>query len=175
MAKQGPEFSFRVITDVDLLDSWLGNVDPFDADVLGQREGANGNPVAISLTDLVNRHKLLIILVGTKKARNEAAPECLAEALSVRDSLGLPTWVVDKPNLRLTHGHISYNMFVEEFIHNWKHITLTDPTVPQSRKPVVPAPARQAPASLAKAEIASIDLDGLDALFNKKDKWKKPK
>lgn len=120
---KGRLWFFKVITDVDLLDSWLPKKhDILDPDVALARHVPTDRYTV--LTDLTEPPDLLIIRLGVKAARNVAAPEVLLEALLHRDQHGKPTWIVDSDSSPFMAGHISYDERVAEHIEGWKRVTL---------------------------------------------------
>jgi hypothetical protein len=142
--RQGPKWSFCVVSDADLMDAWLARVD--DNDIYdGDVEQMRRQPVTSkygALVDLVEPPGLLIIMCGVKAARNSAMPEVVLEALQHRAHLDKKTWIADQPDYRLVSGHISFSGAVGSFIETWKHLDLgakTKPMTPsQKAKPLPP-------------------------------------
>ena len=128
--RQGFNWMFKVVTDVDMMDAWLSkNVDKVhDPDISIKRKQKHGADmeVYISLTELVEPPELLILRLGVKVTRNSATPEALLETLQHREHLGKMTWIVDQPIYRLQEGHIAYDDRLGEYLTDWKHITLED-------------------------------------------------
>lgn len=121
--RQGISWFFRVITDIDLMTTWLSSADDvFDADVAEQRQYAENT--YSRLTDLVEPPKLLIIRLGAKAARNVATPEVLFEALLHRQHLSKPTWVVDSPSAPLDPTHLAYSQDVMDHLQSFKRVTI---------------------------------------------------
>lgn len=114
----------RVRTDAELLDAWFGTakaqgVKIFDLDV--ERSTLR----AIDIADLVEPPDLCIIILGVKKLPNKEAPGSLAEAISYRNHLQKPTWVVDQPNLPLDGSHKFFSDEIERLLSRWPKISLT--------------------------------------------------
>lgn len=120
---RGLRWKAKVITDIDLMTTWLYSANEvLDPDVEVARE--RGENKASRLTDLTEPPDLLIIRLGAKAARNVAAPEVLLEVLQHRQHLGKPTWIVDSPGYPLGNGHIDYDFRVEEFLSDWQKLNL---------------------------------------------------
>lgn len=117
---------FAVITDTDLMDSWLHHVpnwDIKDPDVLSGR-GDKPTDKYTALVDLIEPPELLIICLGVKSARNSAMPEVFLEALRHRKHLKKPTWIVDTPEKQLAEGHLAWNSEVSDFLADWMYLSL---------------------------------------------------
>lgn len=114
----------RVITDADLMTTWLYSANEVgDGDVLEARE--RGENTVSRINDLVEPFQLLVIRLGVKAARNSAMPEVLLEALNHRTHLGRPTWVADTPDWRLGLGHLAFSDAVGEALQGWTRVELT--------------------------------------------------
>jgi hypothetical protein len=133
-AKLGRNWSFAVVTDADLMSSWLANAklsgkEIFDPDVIAGLEklgSDEGRRIRTTLEDLVEPPGLLIIRIGVKNARNSATHEVFLEALKLRDHLNRPTWVVDQPEYRLhAEGHLCYSPEVEEKLGAFPYLALS--------------------------------------------------
>ncbi len=103
--RQSPIWVGRVVSDADLMTSWLATialkgVDILDADSFGV------STKFLTLPDLVVPSDLLVIRMGVKAARNSACAEVLVEAINLRKSLKKPTWVWDQPEHPLAPGHL---------------------------------------------------------------------
>lgn len=121
--KQSPHWRFKVITDTDLMTTWLYSADEVhDADVDRARVRAENTQSRI--TDLVEPWDLLIIRLGVKAARNSATAEVFLEGLLHREQLGLPTWVVDSPGWPLRQGHLAWDERVQEFMGEFEFIEI---------------------------------------------------
>lgn len=117
--RQGPDWSFKVVSDADLMVAWLANVtlsgaEIYDPDI--HRPSLD----SLTLVDLVVPPQLLVIRLGVKAARNVATPEVLLEALNLRDHQGLPTWVTDQPDRPLQEDHLCWSADVKEYFSTWK-------------------------------------------------------
>lgn len=140
--KRSPRWSFKVITDSDLITSWLYSANEvFDADVGASR--ARGDNTATRITDLVEPYDLTIIRTGFKAARNAATPEVFLEALLSRAHLDKPTWVVDTPSAPLRQGHRAWDEDVQRFLtDHFEFIDMSGPVRPEAQmgghKPFVP-------------------------------------
>ena len=122
--RQRPHWMFKVITDIDLMTSWLYSANEvFDGDVGHAR--LRGENMSTRITDLVEPWELLIIRLGVKAARNNATPEVLHEALLHREQLDLPTWVVDDPQRPFQDGHLAWSAEVAALVSDWEFLELT--------------------------------------------------
>lgn len=139
-ARMPPSWGFLVVTDADLMDSWLSRkLDVRDADINQMRQQAEVHRFD-ALVDMIEPPTLLVLLCGVKAARNEAMPEVLLEALRHREHLSKITWVVDQPTYTLAEGHISYSHAVGEFLSEWPRVNLSSNTAQQPNPPPRPAP-----------------------------------
>jgi hypothetical protein len=159
--RQGPKWSFNVVSDADLMDAWLARID--DGDIIdGDVEQMRRQPVTSkygALVDLVEPPDLLIMIMGIKAARNSAMPEVVLEALQHRAHKNKITWIVDQPDYRLVAGHISYSGPIVAMIDKWARIDLEakakhgpTTTEPLQRRPV----PRQGP---QVADMASFEIN----------------
>ena len=120
----GPSWFFRVITDIDMMTTWLYSANEvLDPDVAVKRTRAENQHSR--LTDLVEPPDLLVIRLGAKAARNVAAPEVFLECLLHRDQMDKPTWVVDTITMPLEDGHISYDLRVGDHLSDWDTFDLS--------------------------------------------------
>ena len=126
-ARMGPNWRFLVKTDADLMDAWLSpRLEVMDADVASARMKTQAGGFH-ALVDLVEPPELLILLVGVKTARNEAMPEVLLEAMRHREHRELPTWVVDRPDVRITDTtHLSHSAAVISALQDWGRVKLDE-------------------------------------------------
>lgn len=124
--RQGPKWAFNVVSDADLMDSWLARID--DGDIIdGDVEQMRRQPITSkygALVDMVEPPELLIMVMGVKAARNSAMPEVVLEALQHRAHKNKPTWIVDQPEYRLVGGHISHSGHIVALIDKWLYIDL---------------------------------------------------
>lgn len=120
--RRPPVWYFRVVSDADLMTSWLASIALKGKDILDP-DAATVSLTHLTLVDLVQPPALLIIRLGIKQARNITMSEVLHEALSHRQHLDLPTWLWDQPNAPLNDSHRCWSPAIEEFLYDWKHIT----------------------------------------------------
>lgn len=125
-------WSFQVVSDADLMTAWLANValsgkDIYDFDV---SSAAGRSLEKFTLLDLVEPPGLLIIRLGVKIARNSAMSEVFLEALTLRDHVNRPTWVVDQPGNRINQIsdilHRCYSPESVSFLQRWDHLVLDE-------------------------------------------------
>lgn len=122
---QSPDWFFKVITDADLITSWLGSV-TLRASGMGILD-PDANAVSArfsSLVDLIHPPELLIIRLGVKKARNVAMGEVLWETLEHRIHEGRPVWLVDTYEDPLTPAHICWIDGLQIKLNQLRHIQL---------------------------------------------------
>lgn len=152
--KKSARWRFKVISDADLMTTWLYSANEvYDADV-GQSRSQGRNTVS-RIPDLVEPYDLIILRMGMKAARNVAMPEVFLEALLCRQTYGLPTWVVDSPHEPLRQSHISWDEKVQQ--HLSENFTFLD----LSATPVfAPATIYRNPVSI-ETDNSVVDLDGL--------------
>lgn len=131
--KMGRNWSFQVVSDADLMSSWLASaklagkeiLDPDVALGLEKLGSEEGRLMRVTLEDLVEPPGLLILWLGVKRARNAATNEVFLEALTLRDHINRPTWVVDQPAYRLNQGdHLCYSDKAAEIINEWEYLVL---------------------------------------------------
>ncbi len=106
--RQTPVWSGRVVSDADLITSWLANIalkgmDVLDADSYGV------STQFITVPDLVIPPDLLVIRMGVKAARNSACAEVMVEAINLRKHEKKPTWIWDQPEHPLAPGHLFWS------------------------------------------------------------------
>lgn len=116
--RQGPTWGFRVVTDAQLMTAWLATAALAGRDMIDPDVAAVTSLDALTLVDLVDPPKHLIIRLGVKTARNAAMPEVLLEALTHRHHVGKSTWVVEHPNQPLQGGHLCWSDAVMEYLHD---------------------------------------------------------
>lgn len=122
--QMGPQWSYRVLSDADLMVAWLSPASLLGKEILDP-DAAEVSSEKATLVDLVEPPGLLILRLGVKNARNGAMPEVLLETLSHRAHVDRPVWVVDQPTRRLNVGHLSYSEEVEQTLATWEHLYLT--------------------------------------------------
>jgi len=93
VASKPPGFFVRVVTDMTLLNVFLGNTSVKNR-LQSQREEGD-LLISNSLEDLLSSPDLAIIRVGHVIHANRAAANILREALNLRLGRGKPTWLVE--------------------------------------------------------------------------------
>lgn len=138
--RHSPRWRFSVITDADIMTTWLYSANEvFDADV--GRARLKGDNNASRVSDLVEPYDLLIIRLGFKAARNVATPEVFLEALLHRENLDLPTWVIDTPTAPLRSTHRAWDEGVQEHMADYyQFLDLTEGETVVPVTPYVPPP-----------------------------------
>jgi hypothetical protein len=107
-----PKFTFKIVTDRNLLDVWLGN-EAYKAKSKEVRDDVETNN---SLSDLLSDATLLIIKLGCIWHTNKAAANVLKEALSTREFLFKPTWLIEGTEQLFGEGHKTYDDEVATYI-----------------------------------------------------------
>ena len=116
--RRSPNWRFKVVSDADLLTTWLYSANEvLDPDVGLAR--ARGRNTASRICDLVEPYDLTIIRTGVKTARNQAAAEVFLEALMSREHLDQPTWVIDSPERPLRQGHLMWDEDVQRHLSDY--------------------------------------------------------
>ncbi len=160
--KMAPRWRFKVITDTDLMTTWLYSANEvYDADVNQARTRAENNSSRI--TDLVEPWELLIIRLGVKAARNNATAEVFLEALLHRQQIDRPTWVVDSSSWPLRDGHLAWDVRVQEFLDDFEFIEIGGieaPPVVGTAQPQVFGIEDEAPAPAEQSDSPVMDEDG---------------
>jgi hypothetical protein len=121
--KQGRNWSFCVASDAELITAWLGSVGLSGKEILDP-DAASVSMEKLTLVDLVDPPDLLIIRLGVKSARNVAMPEVFLEAISHREHVRKPTWVVDQPMQQFNPNHLCYSESAAEILSQWGHFPL---------------------------------------------------
>lgn len=94
VASKGAGFFVRVVTDMTLLNVYLGKAS-VSSRLASQRTDDGELLVSNSLEDLLSSPDLVVVRVGLIVYYNKAAANVLQEALLVRIGLGKPTWIVE--------------------------------------------------------------------------------
>ena len=140
----GRHAQFQMVTDIDLVDSWLGNVptdDLRDSDVVLQRErGAIENREEVNLAALVRDTPLLIIRTGFKASKNKEMPAVLLETLKYREARNKPVWFTDTLANPFEHGHIAWSGAAADCLADFGRIILSE--LPQGVTPMNAEPTR---------------------------------
>jgi len=107
-------YYIQIVTDERLKNVWVGN-EAYDKRSRKKRdEMATFN----SLSDLIGADQhLVIIRLGSLTTHNRAMAGILKEALLIRQSSNMPTWVVETPDSIYGPGHFSYSEDTADYIH----------------------------------------------------------
>lgn len=119
-------WSFKVVSDAELTTAWLASIALQGKEIL-DADAYKVSTRALTIPDLVVPPDLLVIRMGVKVARNQAAPEVLAEALQTRSHEGKPTWVWDEPHHPLNSGHLFWSDVVGRLLAPWERVCSLDP------------------------------------------------
>ena len=111
----------RVVTDAELTTAWLASIALQGKDIL-DADAYKVSTKHLTIPDLVVPPDLIIIRMGVKVARNQAASECLAEAINIRHHKDTPTWLWDEPHHPLDTGHLFWSDVVGRIIRPWPKI-----------------------------------------------------
>lgn len=148
----GLQFKFNIVTDEWLRTVYLGA----ESHVARARARSDERPLN-SLHDVMDeKYHLVVIRLGFLCYKNVAMPAILKEALMIRESQNLATWIVETPNSIWGPGHRSYDPDVGEYVRrNYTTIEFKGP----SRD--VPIQGIDVPIHTGNMEdISSDDLDG---------------
>ena len=146
--RQGATWYFRVVSDSDLITSWLGSTalkrsEIFDADVA--LSGATVSAKMHSLVDFIDPPELLVIQLGVKSARNNAMPEVFLETLRHRAFTGKPTWVFDQPDSPFNSNHLCYSEESHHVMTEFKRLSLAKDASESRRSQQSPQQSPQYP------------------------------
>lgn len=125
--RMSPNWRFNVVSDADLMTSWLATAGLAGVKILDPDIMASAAPVSLrklTLVDLVEPPDTLIVVLGVKAARNVAMPEVLAETISIRQSVGKPMWIVDQPSKPFREGHRAWSPEVRECMYEFDTLRL---------------------------------------------------
>lgn len=112
---KGPTFFFQVVTDERIRSVFVGN-EQYSHRSRKVRDDVEANN---SLRDLVGEtYNLVIIRLGFLGYKNQAMAGALLEALRIRESLVLPTWIIEEPRSIFAPGHLSYGEELADYIHH---------------------------------------------------------
>lgn len=139
--RQPPIWFFRVISDAELVTAWLSSIALKGMDIL-DADAYTVSTKHLTIPDLALPPELVIIRMGIKAARNEAAPEVMLEALNTRIHEGKPTWVWDQPIHKFTAGHLCWSGEIKSLLASWDHIEDLKEGVVQSSTFSPPLPER---------------------------------
>jgi len=141
-------WSFKVISDAELVTAWLASISLKG----GEIHDADAYKVStrfMTVPDLVVPPDLLVIRMGVKVARNQAAHEVLSEALNTRMHEGKPTWVWDDPHHPLNAGHLFWSDGVARALRRFERVQGLK-SVRKVKGGVAPAPAKKPRKTLRK-------------------------
>jgi len=106
------KFHYKIVTDRNLLDVWLGN----ESYKQRAKEVRDDIETHNSVSDLISDPPLLIIKLGYIYAPNKAAASVFREALGIREVLFRPTWIVEGTLNFYGPGHKTYDYEASEYI-----------------------------------------------------------
>jgi len=121
MIRKPPTFNFKVISDAELVTSWLSNIALKGSEILDP-DAYMVSTKYLSIPDLMVPPDLVILRMGVKVARNNASAEVLAEALNTRLHEGKPTWIWDDPSHPLNVGHLFWSNDVARSLSHFKKV-----------------------------------------------------
>ncbi len=116
----------RVYSDKDLVEAWLRTAKAqghkiYDSEI----ENHEGAFYAMDIAELVEPPSLVVIRTGVKLAANRETPNVCLEALSTRQHLGRPTWILDQPDHPISdESHRAYSCQLHSLLAQWKHVSL---------------------------------------------------
>ncbi len=108
VANMPTTWAFKVASDAELVTAWLGSIGLQGKDILDP-DAYMVSTQYVTIPDLVVPPDLLIIRMGVKVARNQAASEVLAEAVNTRFHEHRPTWIWEEPSYPLNPGHMFWS------------------------------------------------------------------
>jgi hypothetical protein len=175
--RMGPEWNFKVVSDADLITSWLASV-ALKGGELFDPDAATVSTRYITLVDLIDPPQLLVIRLGVKKARNVAMSEVLLETLTHRHHNNKPTWITDQPDDPLGEMHRCWSTELTLYMQEWDHVILRQgfenlAAKSLAAKSTIHAPAKKKPAPRSqstKSNLGSLmdNEDRADKKFKKK-------
>lgn len=119
--RQPPNWSFKVVSDVDLMRAWLGSVPLMGKEII-DADAAQVSMRHLTLLDLIEPPGLLVIHLGIKAAANKEMPNVLLETLYHRSHLNKPTWLFHEPENPFDDTMRSYSMEAVSFTRHWERI-----------------------------------------------------
>lgn len=119
--RQPLTWRFKVVSDAELVTAWLSTVALKGGEIIDP-DAYTVSTKYLSIPDLVVPPDLVVIRMGVKVARNEAASEVLAEALNSRKHEGKPTWLWDEPSHPLNAGHLFWSSEVARALEGWHRV-----------------------------------------------------
>lgn len=102
----GLDFFFRVLTDTEILDSWLSKT----------KDNSEVFQGYTSLDDAVGDPTLLVLYIGVLAYPNRAMPGVVLQALKMREHKGLPTWIINSKHQSFSHGHLAWSVEGQAYI-----------------------------------------------------------
>lgn len=137
---KGPDFFFRLLTDLDVMDAWLSkpkeSMTP-NRDVINSSSTLGMGVAWSSLRDAVEDPSLLLLYIGVSTHPNRALSNALTEALRIRSWAGKPTWVINPPERIWREGfHICWSPELDALLQqHFETARLADLTAqPSARK-----------------------------------------
>jgi hypothetical protein len=119
--RQPLTWSFKVVSDAELVTAWLATIALKGGDIIDP-DAYTVSTKYLSVPDLVLPPDLVVIRMGVKVARNEAACEVLAEAINTRLHEGKATWLWDEPGHPLNSGHLFWSKEVARSLEGWPRV-----------------------------------------------------
>jgi hypothetical protein len=137
---QGTRYKFKITTDEALKVVYVG-AESYASKSKSKRDDLE---TYNSLGDLIGQGvNLAIVRLGFLGYKNVAMPGILKEALMIRKSLNLPTWLIEDPNVPFTEGHRSWSMEVHTYIlESFRVIEINSPNSPVASPTPVPRARR---------------------------------
>ena len=153
--RMGPEWDFKVVSDADLITSWLASVALKGGELLDP-DAATVSTRYITLVDLIEPPQLLVIRLGVKKARNVAMSEVLLEALTHRHHNGKVTWITDQPDDPLGEMHRCWSTELTLYMQDWDHVVLQQGFENLAVKSTIRSPAKKKPAPRSQSTKSNL-------------------
>ena len=120
--RQPTTWSFKVISDAELVTAWLASIALKGQDIL-DADAYKVSTEFITIPDLVVPPDLVILRMGIKVARNAAASEVLAEAVNTRFHEDKPTWIWEEPANPIGPGHLFWSDHVGLILRGMKQLS----------------------------------------------------
>lgn len=145
-ARMGPDWTFKVVGDKDLITAWLSTIAFKGGEILDPDAAAEAATVSLkylTIEDLAEPPDLLVVILGIKAAANREMPQVLREALQLRSLREKPTWVIDQPTNPFRMGHICWSGQVQAVLDEYPHLWVDESTKAMSSERASPvyAPA----------------------------------
>lgn len=173
-------WSFDVVTDAQLITSWLAQIKIDNGEIL-DGEIRMLLPEYADLESAVLPPDLLIVHLGVKKAANKETSNVLYEALQMRDALGKPTWLWDQPHSPLAQGHLAWSHALWDLLFgvlDFQRVRLSDggekvSAAGNPTRPPAPIATPQPSYSASSTPPSSMSAEALLAESEPKKKWRK--